>query len=138
MMRKFSKRDTLKIFCALPALMSTNVLAGKGAYLKSNQQIANHFLDYCKGLDNHVEVIRLGVEYRRAHIGESDIQSLMGAIERDSCIECGRTYLSRSQFNKMTSNAIKLDFEIRNIAITDGWWLSRTEARIYALASLLV
>lgn len=78
-------------------------------------------------IGNLESAARFGSVYLDAHPGERDVHQLLEHIEN---VAQGRTDFEG------VSAALRDDYVRGNTVMVDGWLLSRTEARLFALAAL--
>jgi hypothetical protein len=98
--------------------------------LMLEQLVAADVAQVLRGLVIHREsAIQLGLAYLRAHPDE------YGATELTALILGGRG-VPRGGEAASVSARMRADFEARRVVTVDGWILSRTEARLYALCAV--
>jgi hypothetical protein len=79
----------------------------------------------------------IGREYLLSASDEADRQKLTALICRDRALVLQHLQHKQNlELRKFIQMRIREDFEDEDIAFVNGWMLARTEARLYALASL--
>ncbi len=120
-----SRRDFLRralCWVALGALSGCRALAGPA--LAPGDASANWLRDVIGNLDSAAHFGRI---YLDAYPDERDARQLFNRIEN---VAQGRTDF------ESVSAAVRDDYVRGNTVSIDGWLLSRTEARLFALAAL--
>ena len=83
---------------------------------------------------------RLGRAYLAAHPAELDPQRLVGGLLRDLRLPAVEDALDSTPGAALVAKARRVvadDYLVGRVVIVDGWLLSITEARLYALARML-
>jgi hypothetical protein len=85
-------------------------------------------------LRDRASAIALGREYLAGRPEEADLARLARALETALALPAGDP--SPAELRERLAARVRADFEQEEIVVVGGWWLSRTEARVAALAAL--
>jgi len=119
----------------LKVLLGTGLFSTFGPLLAETNPFERQLLMLAKSLSRNTSVQRLGNAYNQTHPCEAKTIHLLHLLEKSS-LDCGKVDMTRIE--QTLDFAIRHDFDQDRIESIDGWWLSRTEARLYALSALLV
>lgn len=120
---------------ALKVLLGAGLFSTFAPLLAGSTPFERQLLILAKSLSQNSSVQRLGNTYNRAHPSEAKTIHLVHLLEKSS-LDCGKGNINKIE--QMLDFAIRHDFDQDRIERIDDWWLSRTEARLYALSALLV
>jgi len=110
----------------IKATLATTTLAVPGAvWLALRPTCSGDVADlgFQKVFIDDCQIQRLGMAYREAHPGEDDLAVLQKLV-------------ASADVSFDPDDTIRQEFSSGNTILVDGWVLSRTEARRYALHSL--
>lgn len=94
---------------------------------------SKYIIDYVNQLDSIVSAKIIGMNYLNAYPEENNYSTLLEKI--NIALE-NHSDLKNENINPQILKIIKADFASENIVNLNGWILSRTEVRIYAIAAL--
>jgi len=126
---RHQRRQVLKL------LLGTGLLSAFGPLLAKPDPLAKQLLVLANSLSRNTSIQRLGDTYNRTHPGEANAAKLVQLLEESSLAYSKGNSIRIEQTLDL---AMRHDFGQDHIESIDGWWLSRTEARLYALSALLV
>lgn len=80
----------------------------------------------------------IGRKYLQTCSDTADVKVLARLIYQEGTpVSNDRQYHQLSELNEFVQARIRKDFEDERVVLVEGWVLSQTEARLYALASLV-
>ena len=126
---KQQRRRVLKI------MMGTGLLSVFGSFLASTNTIERQLVELASSLSKHHSVRNIGHAYISKHPQESNPDRLVQLLEESTLVF--RTSYTTS-IEHALDFAICRDFDQDQTETIYDWWLSRTEARLYALSTLMV
>src|SRR4030095_1994859 len=104
-----------------------------GSANSSNVNLPQAIDKLLRFIPDHKSARTVGKSYLRSMPQENDLKSLVALILGPALPEKN----DHTSVMSIVERRIRQDFDNDAIAVVDGWVLSRTECRIYALASLI-
>ena len=128
------RRKFIIFMASLPVIASSDIQQ----LFSTSTNLKKHFHKHFHGILQEVASARvIGRAYMATHDIERNIDQLVTALfsnesERDSF------FIAASEEQRhLLGNMIQTDFKYGRLVTVNGWLLSRTEARVYAIASML-
>lgn len=121
-------------FASFAAALLANLPLRAGALLQAEPDA----LQRLAGTFHHPDsAAAIGRTYLRQYPAEAEVRHLASEIERDlDCLGCRLPRADEASLRDAVRERVRRDFAEGVVVSVDGWVLSRTEARLCAIAAL--
>jgi len=120
------------------ASISLLSISSKHAWGTSHAPSGVLHLDLLQILNHPDSAKVIGRKYLLTSSEVTDVKTLANLICYEKTSNSNSYHYKHfSELNEFVQTRIRKDFEVERVVLVDGWILSQTEARLYALASLV-